>query len=217
MNTELLDQPPLLTAAASEGRFDRIERADSAGGDARSRAAEGRAAFQAFLDAARATFGHEGVTDRESAIRKGADELVAQAFFQPIFKMMREDPLRSEVIPISKGENLFGPLLDSELSKRIVEGERFPITGALVRSLLPAQMEAESAPSPAEAAPDAPDTRRGPMEPGHSSVTSKATPDATSTATLNTISNVPPNAKPHAGPHAHPRAPANTKPLDTKA
>lgn len=91
-----------------------------------------------FLGQVGQILGSEAATSPEAAVRKGAEELVASAFFKPIFAMVREDPLRSDVIPMSSGEKMFGPLLDAEFSKRITERADFPITEAIVKRMMSA-------------------------------------------------------------------------------
>ncbi|MFG0328742.1 MAG: hypothetical protein ACF8PN_02480 [Phycisphaerales bacterium] len=74
--------------------------------------------------------------DRYETVRRAAEELVATAFVQPMFKMMREDPLRSDLLPVSAGEKSFGPLLDAELAKRITRSARFDLVDSVARDLL---------------------------------------------------------------------------------
>ncbi len=69
------------------------------------------------------------------ALKAGATELVATTFIQPMFAMLRNDPLRSELFPESSGEKMFGPMLDAELAKRIVSSGNLPLTNAVVRQL----------------------------------------------------------------------------------
>jgi len=49
--------------------------------------------------------------------------------------MMREDPLRSDLIPISKGEKMFGPMLDAQMAKQMTDRGSYPLVEAIVRSL----------------------------------------------------------------------------------
>ncbi len=100
--------------------------------------------FSGFLQMARETFNSGGMGDsadeiksEEDVVQAGARELVATAFFEPLFKLMREDPLRSEVVPLSAGEKMFGPMLHTEFAKRITEKGNFPLVQAVARSLLP--------------------------------------------------------------------------------
>jgi len=95
----------------------------------------GDPSFADYLSEARLTFGHDKVNNQEDVIREGAKELVATAFLKPIFKMMREDPLRSDVLPISKGEKLFGPLLDAKMAEQITDRSHYSLVDAVVRSL----------------------------------------------------------------------------------
>ena len=104
----------------------------------RSRGSEGvglQSSFSDYLAQARNTFGHEKVNSGEDVIRESAKELVATAFLKPMFKMMREDPLRSDVIPISKGEKMFGPMLDAQMAKQMTDRGTYPLVEAIVRSL----------------------------------------------------------------------------------
>lgn len=106
-------------------------------------------------------FGRDADTDtRIDIVRRGAEELVSTAFIQPVFEMMRQDPLRAELTPLSKGEKTFGPMLDAELSKRIVRSARFPLVDAVARQLLQKSGVAlEGATSaPPDSAPVKPDT-----------------------------------------------------------
>lgn len=96
------------------------------------------AASPGFAEESRRLFGASaGGGDPLEVVRRGAEELVARAFIQPLFKMMRDDPLRSDFIPQSQGEKTFGPLLDAELSKRMVRAARFDLVEAVARELLP--------------------------------------------------------------------------------
>ena len=96
----------------------------------------GRASsFADYLSEARNTFGHDKVDSSEDVLREGAEELVATAFLKPIFKMMREDPLRSDILPVSKGEKLFGPMLDAQMAKQITDQSHYSLVDAVVRSL----------------------------------------------------------------------------------
>jgi len=106
--------------------------------------------FAGILNWARETFSENGLESAEDVVREGARELVSKAFFEPIFAMMREDPLRSDVVPLSAGEKMFGPLLHSEFAKRIVASGNFPLVDAVVRSLLPNSVSAKEAPDGGE-------------------------------------------------------------------
>lgn len=106
----------------------------------------GSSSFADVLNSARETFSVKGLESAEDLVREGARELVSKAFFEPIFAMMREDPLRSDLVPLSAGEKMFGPLLHSEFAKRIVASGNFPLVDAVVRSLLPNSVSAKDAP-----------------------------------------------------------------------
>ena len=102
--------------------------------------------FADYLALARETFNSNGadgtvneIKNKEDVVRAGARELVATAFFAPLFKLMREDPLRAEVVPMSAGEKMFGPMLHAEFAKEITAKGNFPLVEAIARSLLPAR------------------------------------------------------------------------------
>lgn len=67
---------------------------------------------------------------RES-VRMAAGELVAGTLILPMFRMMRQDPLNSDLIPVSSGEKTFQQMLDSEMARHIVQAARLPLVDAL--------------------------------------------------------------------------------------
>ncbi|MFW5653416.1 MAG: rod-binding protein [Planctomycetota bacterium] len=71
----------------------------------------------------------------EQLLRRSAEELVSTAFLKPMFKLMRDDPLKSDLFGNSKGEETFGPMLDDEFARAIVSSEQWPIVDAVVRGL----------------------------------------------------------------------------------
>ncbi len=80
-----------------------------------------------------------GAEDRESRpliARRGAEELVANALILPAFKMMREDPLRSDLFGKAPGQDAFEGLLDTELAKRMTAKSKFALVDAVARKLL---------------------------------------------------------------------------------
>ncbi len=113
-----------------------------------SQAGDDNKPFDAHLAAAKQAFGDASLGDAEDAVRKGANEMLARAFFEPIFKMIREDPLRSDVMPLSSGEKMFGPMLDAHISRSMTEQANFPLAEKLVQSLLPPHMRKQPASEP---------------------------------------------------------------------
>jgi len=108
---------------------------------------------QALIEQSRGIFGQNmGQSDRTNsdgdslldALKAGATELVATTFIQPMFAMLRSDPLRSDLFPESSGEKMFGPMLDAELAKKIVSSGNLPLTDAVVRQLQILDMHSQS-------------------------------------------------------------------------
>lgn len=76
-------------------------------------------------------------TDNDYEVAKrAAEEMVSNIFIKPIFSMMRNDPLKSDLVAVSSGEKTFGPMLDGEFAKNIVNKAHFPLIDAVASSLL---------------------------------------------------------------------------------
>lgn len=73
-------------------------------------------------------------TPRERQIRQVAASLVAQTFYGPMFRMMRESPFRSEVMNGGRGGEAFATLLDQQLVSRMSRRSD-PLVDAIVRRL----------------------------------------------------------------------------------
>lgn len=82
----------------------------------------------------------------EADARKAAEEFVAIAFVEPILKSLRESNQAAPPFAPTEAEKSFGPLLDAELSRRIVAKERYGLVESVARRLLNAS--GESAPTP---------------------------------------------------------------------
>lgn len=80
--------------------------------------------------------GAEDLESRPLIARRGAEELVANALILPAFKMMREDPLRSDLFGRAPGQDAFEGLLDTELAKRMTAKAKFALVDAVARKLL---------------------------------------------------------------------------------
>jgi len=85
-------------------------------------------------------FDVDQVENEEEAVRRAVEELVSRAVVQPMFQMMRNDPLKSDLIPKSSGEETFGTMLDAKLANRIVHRSNWPLIDSLTSSLLQHRM-----------------------------------------------------------------------------
>ncbi len=83
----------------------------------------------------------------EEDARLAAEEFVAIAFVEPILKSLRESNQAVEPFAPSEAEKSFGPLLDAEISRRIVAKERYSLVDVVARRLLAASEGATHAPA----------------------------------------------------------------------
>jgi Rod binding domain-containing protein len=67
--------------------------------------------------------------------RKAAEEFVSIAFVEPILRSLRESNQAAEPFAPTAAEKSFGPLLDAEISKKIVSHERYGLVDAVARQL----------------------------------------------------------------------------------
>lgn len=86
------------------------------------------------------------VSDEVDA-RKAAEEFVAVAFVEPILKSLRESNQAAPPFAPTEAEKSFGPLLDAELSRRIVAKERYGLVDTVARRLLNASEASRTTPS----------------------------------------------------------------------
>ena len=63
--------------------------------------------------------------------REAAQQLVSSAFILPMLQMMRDDPLRAELIHGGTAEDLFGQKLDTIIADNIVHQSNFPLVDAV--------------------------------------------------------------------------------------
>lgn len=75
---------------------------------------------------------------RYRAARQAAERFVAQTFFTPIFKQMRNSPYKSEVFSGGRGGEVFTSMLDGVLAERMGRGVGRGLVDALVSRLDPA-------------------------------------------------------------------------------
>ncbi len=71
----------------------------------------------------------------DARIREAADALVSLGFVQPLLKMVRQSPLRSELMHGGFGEDAFGRQLDMMLADRVAERTSGSIGEAIYRHL----------------------------------------------------------------------------------
>ncbi len=64
-----------------------------------------------------------------------AQKWVAQAFYSPILKQMRNSPFKSELFSGGRGEEAFGTLMDQHLTERMSRGSGKGLASAIVRKL----------------------------------------------------------------------------------
>lgn len=72
-------------------------------------------------------------TQAEKDLRRAAEELVAQTFYVPMLKSMRDSPFKSELFSGGKGGAAFNGMLDEQLAKRASHGAGGSLTDAIVR------------------------------------------------------------------------------------
>lgn len=147
--------PHLLAAADPTRRFDASEllRAapvdaapDAAGAD---RSAKARASFAHILGQ-RMKSDLSPQRQREQVYRN-VEELVAQTLVAPVLERLGNDPLNSGLFERGHAEKALRPLLEAEVSKKIVAGMRTRLVDHMARRLL-ADAQATGAPPTAGAA-----------------------------------------------------------------
>lgn len=74
---------------------------------------------------------------RHDALRKQAEKFVSQTFFQPMFKMMRSSPFKSEMFNGGQGGEAFQSMLDGVLAERMGRGAGHQLVDAIVEKLDP--------------------------------------------------------------------------------
>lgn len=67
----------------------------------------------------------------EDELRTSAEELVSHGFIQPLMKMMREDPFKTDLFHGGSGEDMFAQQLDQQLAGDMVSGMKLPIVDAV--------------------------------------------------------------------------------------
>ncbi len=82
--------------------------------------------------------------------RKAAEEFVSIAFVEPILRSLRESNQAAEPFAPTAAEKSFGPLLDAEISKKIVSHERYGLVDAVARQLRSAGMTGVAGPAPSK-------------------------------------------------------------------
>lgn len=83
----------------------------------------------------------------EADARKAAEEFVAVAFVEPILKSLRDSNQAAPPFAPTDAEKSFGPLLDAEISRRIVAKERYGLVETVARRLLSASATPHAAPA----------------------------------------------------------------------
>lgn len=72
-------------------------------------------------------------TDAERQLRKQAEQLVAQTFYGPLLKEVRNSPFKSKLFDGGRGGEAFGSLLDQQLASRSAHGSAGSLVDAIVR------------------------------------------------------------------------------------
>lgn len=67
--------------------------------------------------------------------REAAEQFVAIALVQPVFKQLRESNQAAEPFKPNGAEKAFRGMLDEELAKRMVERSRWPLVDRIARQL----------------------------------------------------------------------------------
>lgn len=122
-------QPALRPAAAPLGP----QRHASHG----SHASGGTASFQGVLHGAI----HEQSNDKVSA---AARTVLAQTFFGPVLKQMRDSPFRSKLFDGGRGGEAFGSMLDQHLSEQMARSVGQKLVKSMVKGVLRRQRGAGS-------------------------------------------------------------------------
>jgi Rod binding domain-containing protein len=65
-----------------------------------------------------------------------AEELVSGAFVRPVLAKMRETNQAAPPFAPGRWEKTFGPMMDEQISKNIVESSRFPLVDTLTEQLM---------------------------------------------------------------------------------
>lgn len=99
-----------------------------------SSASSSASSFDAVLNNASAAAASHG-RDRDQQLRHASEQLVSDAFIQPLLKQMRNSPFKVKMFHGGQAEQAFGQKLDTILSDRIVHSTNFPIVDAVYRSL----------------------------------------------------------------------------------
>ncbi len=76
-----------------------------------------------------------GATNEQKA-RAAAEEFVATALVKPVLARMREGSQAAAPFAPGPYEKQFGPLIDNEIAKRLVQASRFDVVDAVARNLL---------------------------------------------------------------------------------
>jgi len=76
-----------------------------------------------------------GATPEQRA-RAAAEEFVATALVKPVLSRMREGSQAAAPFAPGPYEKQFGPLIDNEIAKRLVQASRFDVVDAVARNLL---------------------------------------------------------------------------------
>lgn len=80
------------------------------------------------------THGH-AKPSRHDALVEQTRKWVAQSFFGPILKQMREDPFHSDLLDGGRGGQAFYALYDQELTNHMVRGAGDKLVNAIVRRI----------------------------------------------------------------------------------
>jgi len=105
-------------------------RGSGAGGAGRSVPMVSGSGFQSELMRVRS-----GTTPEQKA-RAAAEEFVAAALVKPVLSRMREGSQAAAPFAPGPYEKQFGPLIDNEIAKRLVQASRFDVVDAVARNLL---------------------------------------------------------------------------------
>jgi hypothetical protein len=90
---------------------------------------------------------------RRTPLRAQAEAFVAQTFFAPMFRMMRDSPFRSDVFSGGQGGRAFGSMLDGVLAERMGRGAGAELVDSIVKTFDPEVVSFLSRRTPLRATP----------------------------------------------------------------
>jgi Rod binding domain-containing protein len=86
------------------------------------------------------------MTHNSNQLTHQAEIFVAQTFYGPMFKMMRESPFRSGLFDGGRAGQAFGSMLDQQLAQRMArKGAAAPLVRSIVKRLEKLQRQTKPA------------------------------------------------------------------------